>query len=276
MLLSSPASVARADADVIAPALLDDAIVDDAARALDDLVASLSPEEAHALEGVYVALERSRVDVVAMPACDDDGDYVIVISRGLLELVENVAYADASDRVRGSHLLAEYGALLARSQRADVAPLPVPAAASPAVGAPRDPVGQVARAFARDALAWLVADELAHAVARRFTCPAPTLTREQGDDVWSDDEQRSALGLAPLRMTPLSSADAWATRSVLSRGGSEVPAVEVLEVMGALEDARSANAYVTLHPHSRARAAAVHGSAEGLRAESPPARRGMR
>jgi len=265
---------AAAYGDDVAPNLLDDEIVDDASAELAEVVSSLDASEQQRVRGIYIALERSQVDVTALAACDDDGDYVVVLSRGLLDQVEAVAYADASDRVRGTHLLGGYGALLARAQRADAQVLPPPVSLEGADARAR--AGEVARAFAQDALAWLVADEVAHAISGELTCPSPTVTHEQADDLWTPEEHALALTLAPSRMAHLDAADAWATRRLLARGGSEVPAFELLRAMASLEDARppgAATTYLTLHPHARGRAAAMRAAAQAWRDADRAARK---
>jgi hypothetical protein len=247
--------LARADDPLrIAPLLADETLRDDASSELGALVASLEEEHALALRGIYVAFELSRIDVAAFPACDDDGDYVVVVSQGLLELIAHVAFADASDRLRGTHLLPEYGLLLARSQRLDIPPLPPPVTdARVAVNTER-----VARAFVADALAWVVADEVAHASLGHFACPSPTATHEADDDVWTEREHLEGLTLAPGRMTDLEAADLWAARALRSSGRSLVPAIELFRAMAPLEQARPAGRasnYLTLHPHAAERAA---------------------
>ncbi len=196
-----------------------------------------------------------------MPACDDDGDYVVVLSRGLLDLVRDVAYADASDRLRGTRLLPAYGALLARAQQPGARPLPSTGEANHAGGA-ADATIAVAQAFVDDALGWLVADEVAREVSGEVMCPRPTATRERGDDDWTPSERAEALARAPARMTAGRgpAADAWATARLLARGGSEVPAAEVLDALAPLEEAHPRGetwGYLALHPGSRERADAL-------------------
>ncbi len=255
--------------DEVAPGLADDALADDASEQLRLLMRSRGDREQAALAGIYVAIDPSDTEVTAIGGCDDDGDYVVVLSRALLDLLRHVAHADASDRLRGTRLLHAYGPLLARAQQRDARPLPPP---SPR----RDPgsldvrVGEAERelthAFTDDALAWLVADEVARAVSGELVCPRPTETRESGDAVWTPAEQVAALagGAARLRDTAsaanAAAADAWATRALVERGGSEVPALALLGVMAALEDARPpgvASNYLTLHPGTHDRIDAI-------------------
>lgn len=282
LLLLSLVQTDASAAEDIAPGLADDAVEEEASDALRELVGTLDAREQEALQGIYVAFEPSRTEVLALPACDDDGDYVIVLSHALLDLVQHVAYADASDRLRGTHLLGAYGPFLARAQRRDARLLPPP----PPPPSPRRltereearahaAVGEVAHAFLADALSWLVADELAHAVAGDFVCPSPTRAHEHGDDVWTVEERTRADALAPSRMTHVAAADVWATTRVLGRGGSEVPALELLRALAPLEEARpprEASTYLTLHPGARARAAALESTARVWRDAQAAAR----
>jgi len=266
------ATAGRAAAEEIAPGLAEDAVAAVASAELAGLVASLGDEERRRLRGVYVAIDTTLVDVAALPACDDDGDYVVVLSRGLLELVEGVAYAEASDLGAGTRLVAAYGPLLARGQRPGARPLPAPTAA-PVAASPAS-LDQDAADVARDLLAWLVADELAHAVTGALVCPRPTVTRESGDDVWTAAERAEAMARAPSRMPRIAAADAWATTRTLARGRSELPALALLEILAPLEEARAAApvwTYLALHPRTRARVEAVREAAKGWLDARPPA-----
>ena len=258
--------------DDVAPGLYDEALAAAASGQLDDVVRHLSVAERHALRGVYVALATSPDDVLAMPACDDDGDYVVVLGRGLFDFARYVAYADASDRLRGTHLLGAYGPLLVRAQESGRRPLPppLPASDTPSAPAREDAMRWMVGAFLDDALGFVVGDEVARMVAGEVVCPRPTVTHESGDDTWTPLEQTNALALAPSRMSAstLSAADAWAMTRLVERGGSEVPAMELLRVMGCLEDDRpQAWPYLIGHPGSRERAESIAVSAWAAREE---------
>jgi hypothetical protein len=269
-------------ADEVTPGLANQTIQDDAEDELLTLMRSLEPAEQRALQGIYVAVDPSTTDPLALPACDDDGDYVVVVSRAMLELVQQVAYTDASDRLRSTHLRGAYGPLLARAQLPG-APLlpPPPAPLAPEMTAV--PLAEATDAFAHDALAWLVADEVAHALAGDVVCPHPTVTHEHADDEWTPEEHAMALELAPARMKGMAASDASATSRVLAAGRSDVPAIELLTVLAAFEDARPEGAawtYLTLHPHASERAETVRQTERRWQGahprESSPVRKGMR
>jgi hypothetical protein len=269
-------------AEGVAPGLADTTLEETATRQLVALVSGLDEPTQAALRGIYVAIDPSRTEVAALPACDDDGDYVIVLSRALLDLVRQVAAADATDRLSGTDILDGYATLLARAQRRDARPLPPPAPRRPAqvVGSRSGGASDLARGFTEDALAWLVADELARAVAGDVVCPRPTVTREAGDGEWTPTERAEALARAPSRMGAATErpADVWATHAVLARHGSEGPAVTLLRVMARLEEARppgGASVYLTLHPGSRERAEVVEVAAWTWRDDRAGAQRAL-
>ena len=263
-LVTSVAAPSLAE-ETVAPGLADDAIVDDASSELAELLASLDESQSHAFRGSYIAVDENRTDVAALPACDDDGDYVVVLSRGMLELLEYVAYADASDRLRGTHLVEAYGALLARDQRQGARPLPPPAAESSNSGSTSTaPLDAAVHTRVQDALAWLIADELAHAALGSVVCPHPTITREHGDSTWTAEERATALAMAPSRMANIAAADAWATSQLDHRGRSRSAVVTWLRVLAPLEAAALSDAsthapstYLALHPGTRARIEAL-------------------
>src|ERR1700723_1175055 len=91
---ASGEGVARAQADVAPAAAL--ALARSTARdAMGALVARLPAEAKRRLTGMYVAFDDSATDVNALAACDDDGDYVVVVSDALLRLAETAAAAQA-------------------------------------------------------------------------------------------------------------------------------------------------------------------------------------
>jgi hypothetical protein len=248
LCLACLASEARADD--VAPGLAESAREDDAREELALLLSSRGEAERHRVRGVYVAIMPSDTDPLAMPACDDDGDYVVVVSRAMLALVDHVAYAWASDRLRGTHLVEAYGALLSRSQIAGTRPLPPPLGEA----SPSSSVGELAHAFSRDALAFVLADELSFAVRGALECPHPTVTHEHGDDEWTASEHALAFSLAPSRMRDVAAADAWARAALTRAGRSLVPAKTLLDVLAPLEAPGAAQpqpfGYVVLHPKS--------------------------
>ena len=80
------------------------------------LIAGLAPGDQRRLTGLYVAFDASASDPRAMVACDDDGDYVIVLSDAMLRLVSNVARAQSYDEASAGRSVEDYAAFLARVQ----------------------------------------------------------------------------------------------------------------------------------------------------------------
>jgi hypothetical protein len=260
-----------ARAGEVAPWLADGTAREAAQGELSGLILALDEEEQHKTEGVYAAFEPSLTDLAAMPACDDDGDYVVVLSDGLLRLAESVAFAEASDELRGTHLIERYGALLARSQATLAPPLPPPTTppTPPTTTAPSSQaLEETATRLYLDLLSWLVADELAHVLAGDLVCPHPTAAHEQADDTWTPREHAAAVASAASRMRDQPSADAWATRSLLERGRSEAAVVAWLLVLLPLERAHPAGGLpwvVALHPDTAQRLNSVRSVADAWR-----------
>jgi len=254
----------------VAPGLDDDAASLEANEQLAALLGSLPEGDQQRVRGIYVAIDPNRGDVLALPACDDDGDYVIVLSRAILDLVDGAAYASASDSLLGTHLVMEYAALLARSQMLGTPPLPPPAPLHVAT-VRHASLEEETHAFAQDALAWLVASELAHAIAGDVVCPNPTVTHERGDDVWTREEHAEAARLGPARVVRVAERDVWAASIVLARGLDLSPARTLLTILAPFEEARppgGAWSYLALHPGTRSRALRLELATTSRRAET--------
>ena len=182
------ATPSAARADEIAPELETLELRQKAEAETKRLVAGLSPPDQRRLTGVYVAFDSSPGDPSAMVACDDDGDYVIVLSDAMLRLVFTVARAQSDDEATRGHNVEDYAAFVARVQVPGRRLLPPP---------PGFFTGQVSGANhdtrLREALSFVVARELTHLRAGDLVCAHPTATHEAGDDQWTSSEQRGAL-----------------------------------------------------------------------------------
>lgn len=245
------------------------------------LVAELAPIDRRRLVGVYVAFDADAADPSAMVACDDDGDYVVVVTDAMLRLVATVARAQSDDDSNGTHAVEDYASFLAASQLAGRRLLPPPpgfyASVSPS---PDAAIAQETRL--REALAFVLARELTHLRAGDLVCAHPTATHENGDDVWTAAERRRALETAatvyPGRATVR---DEEAITRVLDSGRSEIGALGLLRFFAQLETDR-ANAerstekgrrlpflptYLVQHPASAARGSAVKTAATNHRGE---------
>jgi hypothetical protein len=262
-----------AQADEIAPELetleLRQKAQADAKRLVDDLTAN----DRRRLTGVYVAFDASASDPSAMAACDDDGDYVVVISDAMLRLVSLVARAQSDDESNGTHGVEGYASFLATSQLPGRRLLPPPPGFY-ASSSPSPDAGSSQEARLREALSFVIARELTHFRAGDLVCAHPTATHENGDDVWTASEQRHALetasSLYPGRATPR---DEEATTRVLEAGRTEQGALGLLRFFAQLETERSTPAkrfvptYLAQHPASSARAASVKTAATNQRGE---------
>jgi hypothetical protein len=258
-----------------------------AAVELEGLLEKLAPETRRGLVGVYVAFDDDPSDVSAMAACDDDGDYVVVVSDALLRLAGFVAEAEAADEVFGTHAVDEYATFLAETAQSPThawgaRPVPPPSGFFDSLQrgptARQDLERRVREARFHEMVAAVLAHELERLIKGELVCPHPTATHERGDDAWTPGERAQALAVA-LRLSARESvlaADAAATTLLLEEGRTERGGLAWLKVMGRLErvgqPGRVASTYLRLHPDSGARGAVVRATAEAwrlLRAASP-------
>jgi hypothetical protein len=245
----------RARADEVAPDLEGADLRVKAQAELKNLVAAMPPNDQKRLVGVYAAFETSASDPVAQVACDDDGDYVVLLSDAMLRLLGHVARAESYDEANGSHKVEEYAAFLVRSQTPGRRLLPPP----PGFYIAEKPAATYEERLA-DALSFVVAHELTRLRAGDLVCPKPTATKESGDDVWTSAEQRKAAETAasvyPGR--PLER-DSEALARVQNGGRTERGALALLrfftqfETEKAVALSRFSPPYLTHHPGSALR-----------------------
>ena len=256
-----------------------------ATEALSALVARLSTDDKRKLVGIYVAFDESATDMNALAACDDDGDYVVVVNDAFLRLARTVAAAQATDEIFGTHKVDEYAAFLAGSQAQGArAASTGPLRASELVGVSTlpPPVGffdaSQARAPAklaieavrfREVLGAVVAHELTHLVLGELVCPNPTATHERGDDVWTREEREHALTVALKLYAPLRVllADGVATSGLLDAGMTEQGGLAWLSVVDRIESTpgHAGSTYLALHHDTAVRAQVVRAAADQWR-----------
>jgi hypothetical protein len=190
-------------------------------------------------------------DVEAQVGCDDDGDYVIVLSDAMLRLATHVARA-ADDKVE------EYAAFLSRSQLPGRRLLPPPPGFYSGGKASSDDSMQ-------DILAFVIGHELARLRAGDLVCPKPTATKERGDEIWSSAEQRRAAEVA-MSVYPHSQAmrDDEALARLLDSGRSERGALAWLRFFAA---ARFKASYAAIHPDASVRLASAKRLVESRKAQ---------
>ncbi len=275
VLLSAWPGVAGAappSAATVAPAEARELSRATAQAELGALLARLPPESRRRLVGTYVAFDPTQEDVSALGACDDDGDYVVVVSDALLTLARHVAQAEALDEALGTHKLEEYAAFLAENEAAAPnggLPRPLPPPAGFFDQAASEQVKAVASARFREILSGIVADELQRLLQGDLTCPNPTATHEHGDDQWTKEEREHALTVARklYDAARVLSADGAATGAILDRGSTETGLLGWLRVLARIEAAPRAPAwsYLALHPDTPVRQEVVRASADQWR-----------
>jgi hypothetical protein len=240
-----------------------------ATEVLSALVARLSADDKRKLVGIYVAFDESATDINALAACDDDGDYVVVVSDAFLRLARTVAAAQATDEIFGTHKVDEYAALLAGSQAQGVSTLPPPVGFFD-VSQARAPAKLAIEAVRfREVLGAVVAHELTHLVQGELVCPNPTATHERGDDVWTREEREHALTVALKLYAPLRVllADGVATSGLLDAGMTEQGGLAWLSVVDRIESTpgHAGSTYLALHHDTAVRAQVVRAAADQWR-----------
>jgi len=265
-LVAGGAGPARADE--LTPELETRDLQQKASAELRALVGKLSGNDQRRLAGVYLAFDPSSADPAAVVACDDDGDYVIVVTEAMLRLVSLVARAQSYDETSGGRSTEDYAAFLARAQLPGRRLLPPPPGFYAAQKA-----APTHDAHLREALGFVVSRELAHLRSGDLVCPHPTATHEQGDDEWTPTEQRKAAEGAPAvyGVGNAANRDSEATSRLLETGRSESGGLGLLRFFGQLEVERTVHAsrflpsYLLHHPSSATRASTVRAAATAAR-----------
>src|SRR5436190_20475249 len=108
--------IGRAAADEIAPELETLELQKKAQGEMKKLVSGLAANDQRRLVGIYLAFDANASDPSTMAACDDDGDFVIVMTDAMAKLLSNVARAQSFDEANGSHTIEDYAAFLGRTQ----------------------------------------------------------------------------------------------------------------------------------------------------------------
>lgn len=250
MLVVRPAA-----GDEVAPALEPFDLRDQTSIELKKIVATLSPPDRQKLTGIYAAFHPEAGDPFALAACDDDGDYVVVLSDAMLRLASNIARAQSQDDAAGTRTVEDYARFVARTQVRGRRLLPPPPGTFASDLAPTtfdDRLGEI--------LSFVVAREVMHLVAGQVVCPHPTATRESGDASWTAEEHRAAVAAVTPIYPGRIAHDADAITHVRAAGHMELGGLALLlffESYEAEPHVRFAPSYRELYPRSVARRAAV-------------------
>lgn len=260
LLVLGSASAARADAtSPSSPSFVREALRSEARLRGAELLARLPEIERQRFVGAYVAISPDAADPAAFAGCDDDGDYVLVVTDAMLALVADVARARSFDEANGTSKIADHAAFLARAQLPGRRLLPPPPGFYTA-----DVPGTTADERRGEALVFVLARALATLRGGDVVCSHPTATRERGDAEWTAHEDRSARArIATLSHGDDARRDADATTMVLDAGASTQGALALLAFFERLEIERLASAsrftptYLLDHPSSVTRASTV-------------------
>jgi hypothetical protein len=265
---------ARAQSTNAAPSLALAAAHREANEDLGALVRRLSVEDRRRLTGVYVAFDTSVTDIGSMAACDDDGDYVVLISDALLGLADFVAQAEATDEIFWTHKLDEYATFLGESQRPGTRTLPPPPGFFDAAQTHATRKMDIEAARFREIVAGVVAHELSHLLEGELVCPNPTATHERGDDEWTREERDHAFTVAQKLYTlpRVLAADSASIDRLLEAGMTERGDLAWLSTLDRIERSTSERAhpspsstYLRLHEASGVRADVVRAAANRWR-----------
>jgi hypothetical protein len=253
-----------AHADEVAPDLEGADLRAKAQSELKKLVAAMPPGDQKRLVGLYAAFDPNVADPIAQAACDDDGDYVVLLSDAMLRLLTHVARAESYDEGNASQKVEEYASFLVRTQTPGRRLLPPP----PGFYIAEKPAATYDERFG-DALSFVIAHELTRLRAGDLVCPRPTATKESGDDVWTSAEQRKASELAasiyPSRQMER---DNEAMVRVKSAGRTQQGALALarfftqFEIENRIAVGRFAPTYLAHHPGSALRLANLKRAAE--------------
>jgi hypothetical protein len=256
----------RASADEVAPDLEPSDLREIARAELKKVVAALPANDQRRLVGVYAAFHPDASDPFALAACDDDGDYVVVLSDAMLRLASHVARAQSYDDANTSRKIEDYAAHVARTQIPGRRLVPPPPGFYTAELAAKTYDDRL-----RESLSFVVARELTHLRAGQITCPKPTATKEAGDDEWSASEHRRALENAGTLYPGRGAHDGEAIVRVLTAGRTERGALGLLRFFDQYEAEqrvfvpRFTPSYRTYYPSSAMRASAIKVAAESHR-----------
>jgi hypothetical protein len=255
-----------AHADEVAPELEPSDLRELARAELKKVVATLPAGDQRRLTGVYVAFHSDASDPFALAACDDDGDYVVVLSDAMLRLVANVARAQSYDDANTSRKIEDYAAYVARTQIPGRRLVPPPPGFFTAELAARTYDDRL-----RESLAFVVARELTHLRGGQLTCPKPTATKEAGDDEWTAAEHRRALENVTTLYPGRAAHDGEAIVRVITGGRNERGAFGLLRFLDQYEAEqrvfvpRFNPTYRTYYPSSAMRASAMRVAVESHR-----------
>jgi hypothetical protein len=278
LFLTSASGFAATPSPALAAAHLE------ASEDLRTLMDRVSPEARRRLTGIYVAFDTSVTDVGSMAACDDDGDYVVVISDALFGVADFVAQAEATDEIFWTHKLDEYAGFLAESQRSGTRSLPPPPGFFDATQTNAARKMDVEAARFREIVAGIVAHELEHLLQGDLVCPNPTATHERGDDEWTREEREHAVTVAEKLYTPprVLAADGAGIDRLLDLGLTEKGELAWLSTQDRIErvarervDHPVPSTYLRLHEACGVRAEVVRAEANRWRQLHPALSRPM-
>lgn len=243
----------HAQSKPIAPSLAPQALHQRTDDLLQGLMRELAPATQAKLVGAYTAFDPDLSQPYAMIACDDDGDYVVVVSDAMIEFAMRVVEGKAADEQTGSKKVESYAATLAAQTVRGARLLPPP----PGFYSGAHDSNREGELF-DEAMRGVLAHELSRLARGHLVCGHPSPARESADEMWTPAERAFAWSLAPRVYDAVHLADADTATSAWLRGRSTGYAA-LLDALTIIEAGPGAVnvPQIRLHPGSAARKAAL-------------------
>jgi hypothetical protein len=242
-----------ASANPIAPSLAPLMLHQRSSDLFDGLMHDLPAATQTKLTGAYVAFDPDLARPYSMIACDDDGDYVVVMSDAMIELAQRTAEAASADELTGSKKLTAYASTLAAQTTPGARLLPPPPGF---YSGPHDPDHE--GELFDQAIRGVLAHELSRLARGHLVCAHPSAAHEAADDVWTPSERAFAFKLSErlYDATHLADADAATNPWLRNRSQGYAALLDVLAIVEAGPGAMTIP-QIKLHPNNAARATAL-------------------
>jgi hypothetical protein len=247
----------------------------EAGSVMGELIAGLAPANQAKVTGIPFFADATVGEVNAFAACDDQGQPLMAITDGLLEVEAQIAQFKANDEIFGTNKLDQYLTLLAGQQQAGKPVVrPQPGFVDPAQQADGRKVQRQHQLFEEQA-AFVLGHELGHHYLGHTGCANGQGGGSRG--VSPADLARLASNVIPLANQPNElAADAAGTNNLLSSGArrqgykwTEAGALLTLDFFARLDQLTPASilfGFERSHPAPQIRRPLVQATASSWRA----------
>jgi Peptidase family M48 len=247
----------------------------EAGSIMGELMAALSPANQQRVKSIPFFADPTVGEVNAFAACDDQGQPLMAITDGLLEVQAHIAQFKATDETFGTNKLDQYLTLLANQQQPGKPVVrPQPGFIDPAQHVDGRKVQRQHQLF-EEQVAFVLGHELGHHYLGHTGCATGTTTGSRG--VSPADLARLASNVIPLANQPNElAADAAGTNNLLSAGArrtgykwSEAGALLTLDFFARLDQLTPVSiifSFERTHPIPQIRRPLVQATANSWRA----------